>query len=268
MYTVGCVPYLNAKPLVWAFKHAGESSPVKVLFDVPSKLPKMLDDGTASAILVSSIEALRMPGARITDGVSISSYADVMSVRIFSKVEPQEIKSLALDQSSMTSNALAQIVLAENYDVHPEVEPMPPSLPEMLKKHDAGLLIGDNGMRQPTGEYHIIDLGAEWRALTGLPFVWAVWLGRGGMTGALSGHLFAAMQEGLVRMSEIVPEAAEETSFPLEIAEHYLTNVMDFELGDDHLSGLEAFRQLLMKHKILKASQLPEVITAEWSARS
>lgn len=268
MITVGCVPYLNAKPLVWSFKQAGERSPVKVLFDVPSALPKMLDRGEAAAILVSSIESLRMPGARIADGVSISSYSDVMSVRLFSKVEPKEIKRLALDRSSMTSNALAQIILAENYGVKPECQPMPPDLAVMLQDHDAGILIGDNGMRQSAGDYHVLDLGAEWRALTGLPFVWAVWLGREGMTSELSGYLFEAMQEGLIHIKEVVPEAADETGFPLEIAEHYLTNVMDFELGEDHLSGLDAYRQLLLKHGLLETAVLPEVVSAEWSARA
>lgn len=267
MTTVGCVPYLNAKPLVWSLERAGEASPVRVLYDVPSALPQMLGSGQAAAILVSSIEALRMPGARIADGVSISSYADVMSVRLFSKVEPKEIKRLALDQSSMTSNALAQIVLAESFGIRPECQPMPPDLSQMLEECDAGILIGDNGMRQSPGDFHVLDLGAEWRALTGLPFVWAVWLGREGMTPELSGHLFEAMQEGLIHIREVVPQAAEETGFALEIAEHYLTSVMDFELGDDHLSGLQAFRDLLLKHKILETAEMPEVVSADWSAQ-
>ena len=58
-YTVGSVPYLNAKPLVRMFEELGDDSPVKVIYDVPSRLPKLLEEGTVQAIMVSSIEALK-----------------------------------------------------------------------------------------------------------------------------------------------------------------------------------------------------------------
>src|SRR5471032_1724555 len=104
-YTVGSVPYLNAKPLVRAFEVWGEESPVNVIYEVPSKLPALLAAGEVQAIMVSSIEAFRHPGSRIAEGVCIGSQREVMSVRLFSKVPPRMIETLALDQSSMTSNA-------------------------------------------------------------------------------------------------------------------------------------------------------------------
>jgi predicted solute-binding protein len=61
-YVVGCVPYVNAKPLVTFFERLGDQSPVRVLYDVPSRLPALLDSGAAQAALVSSFEALRTPG--------------------------------------------------------------------------------------------------------------------------------------------------------------------------------------------------------------
>jgi len=131
-YTVGSVPYLNAKPLVRMFEEMGEDSPVNVIYDVPSKLPQLLANGTVQAIMVSSIEALRNPGKRIAQGICIGTQKEVLSVRIFSKVPPKKIESLALDQSSMTSNALARIILKERYGAAPEVYPLAPSLSEML----------------------------------------------------------------------------------------------------------------------------------------
>ena len=146
-YRVGSVPYLNAKPLVRQFEDLGASSPVSVVYDVPSQLPALLEAGEVQAILVSSIEALRHPDLHFADGVSICSQREVFSVRLFSKVPFGEIRRLALDASSMTSNALAQILLDQRFGVRPATTTLPPDLDLMLAECDAGILIGDNGMR-------------------------------------------------------------------------------------------------------------------------
>src|SRR3954462_12551367 len=109
-YRVGCVPYLNAKPLVRLFEDMRGRLPVEVVYDVPSRLPDMLADGEVQGIMVSCIEALRVPGKRAVDGVSISTQKEVLSVRLFSKVPPRMVRTVAFDESSMTSNALARVI--------------------------------------------------------------------------------------------------------------------------------------------------------------
>jgi chorismate dehydratase len=174
MLKLGCVPYLNAKPLIWSL----ESRPhTEILLDVPSKLPQLLKDKKVEAILVSSIEALRTPNVTVADGVAISSFGPVKSVRLFNKVPFHEIKKLALDASSMTSNALAQIILAESHGIQPLAAAQLPDIESMLAEADACILIGDNGLKDIQGNLQTLDLGAAWTDLTGLPFVWAVWTG-------------------------------------------------------------------------------------------
>ena len=131
--TIGSVPFLNAKPLIKAFQHLGDESPVAVLCEVPSKLPAMLDEGRASAVMASSFDALRTPGRRVAAGVSISSRGPAESVRLFSKVEPARIQTLALDSSSLTSNNLARVVLAERYGAKPAAVILPPDRDAMLR---------------------------------------------------------------------------------------------------------------------------------------
>jgi chorismate dehydratase len=136
-FKVGSVPYLNAKPLVRAFEVWGAESPVDVVYDVPSRLPELLASGEVQAIMVSSIESICHPGKRVAGGVCVGTQKEVLSVRVFSKVPPRKIQTLALDQSSMTSNALAQIILLQTYGAIPAVEPQPPNLNKMLATHDA-----------------------------------------------------------------------------------------------------------------------------------
>jgi chorismate dehydratase len=192
MYVLGSVPYLNARPLIRRFEVEDRGALLR--FDAPSRLPAMLDSGQADAVLVSSIEALRTPGRRMASGVCIGSDGPVRSVRLFSRVPLGDIRALALDASSLTSNRLALVLLAELYGARPRAALHSPGLREMLSKADACVLIGDQGMRADGSGLFVLDLGEAWTRLTGLPFVWAAWIGGARLTPVLAGELRAAAE--------------------------------------------------------------------------
>jgi chorismate dehydratase len=264
-YRVGCVPYLNAKPLVRMFEEMKGRVPVEVTYDVPSRLPEKLASGEVQAIMVSSIEALRIPGKRIADGVSISTQKEVLSVRLFSKVPPKSIQTIAFDESSMTSNSLAQVILREAYRCDPLGEARPPSLSKMLEEFDACVLIGDNGMRANGEGLHVLDLGSEWRRLTRLPFVWALWLGDQGLTPELSMWLNAAAVYGMAHIERIVPSAAEETGFSISQCDNYLRRIMDYAFDEPHRQGLTEFGVHLRKLSLVTPIHFPAVVGSDFA---
>ena len=60
---------------------------------------------------------------------------------------------------------------------------MPPDLSTMLRETDAAVVIGDVALRAtlfdaPRLGLHVLDLGAAWKELTGLPMVFALWAAR------------------------------------------------------------------------------------------
>jgi chorismate dehydratase len=256
-HTVGCVPYLNARPLARLFADTGE---VEVIYDVPSKLPKLLDSGVAEAVLASAFDALKTPGRTYAEGVSIGSNGAVESVKLFSKVPFGQIDSLALDASSLTSNALARALLAESYAISPRCEPALPDLNEMLKAHDAAILIGDKGMAASGEGLQVMDLGEAWTQLTGLPFVWAVWIGDENLSPELVTLLNQAARWGEGQTEMLASEAHAETGLPYEACVHYLRNVMDYRLTEAHLHGLRTYRDLLLKHALLSEEIFPTPI--------
>jgi chorismate dehydratase len=262
VYTVGSVPYLNAKPLVKPLLWAGEASPVSVSFAVPSQLPVLLANGEVQAILVSSIAALAEPNSTVAAGLSISTQREVLSVRLFSKVPFDQIQTLAEDQSSMTSNALAKILLAELYGVHPFSRPMPPDASLMLESCDACILIGDHGMRFDGGRNYVLDLGQAWDRLTELPFVWAVWKGGEGLKPELVSHLQHALAQSQAAIDRVITESSMETGFSEDQCRHYLTEIMDYRLADRHLEGLACFGQLLQSHRLLDEAYGPRIVEA------
>jgi chorismate dehydratase len=87
----------------------------------------------------------------------------------------EKIRTVALDSSSMTSVALTKVIFAKWMGGVRAYTAMPPKLDEMLRDHDAGLLIGDPALQVDRSRYRTYDLAEEWIRLTGKPFVFAFW---------------------------------------------------------------------------------------------
>jgi chorismate dehydratase len=262
-FRVASVPYVNAIPLVARLEETGQ---VEVLYDVPANLPALLEAGEVDAILVSSIDALRVPGRRMASGVCIGSCGSVKSVRLFSKVPPAEIQTLALDQSSMTSNRLAQIILAERYGATPATSTCPPDLLPMLEEHDACVLIGDIGMTASGEGLHVLDLGEEWTSLTGKPFVWAGWIGTERLTPELSVMLGrAAAHYGVgkgcqFRDDAIIKIAQARSDWTEEALRDYFFEVMVYQMGDSEIEGLREFKTRLLSNGFDECQHFPQII--------
>lgn len=263
-FTVGSVPYVNAVPLT----HHLEDLGVNVIFDVPSRLPALLQSGQAQAVLVSSVDALRVPNRRMAAGVCIGSDGPVKSVRLFSKVPYSQIKTLAWDASSMTSNRLAEVVLAEVYGTRPRTTVQSPSLDAMLESGDACILIGDIGMMAEPGNLQVLDLGEAWTAMTGLPFVWAGWIGGDDLTADLV-HLLqdASRRSELGRGTLPSPDGnaiiqmvdATAGWRPGDVEDYY-RNVMVYEMDERMVSGLREFRRLLLVNGFDDCTEFPELV--------
>lgn len=242
---LGAVPFLNGRPLV-RYLDPAEPPPVKLTHEVPSLLTQMMEQARLDAALLPSIEYFRHIDYRIVPGVSISADGMVESVRIFSKKPIEKIRSLALDESSRTSVALAKILLKRKLGALPSLTTCAADAVLSDIDADAMLLIGDPAMtfrsEVPT---FVFDLGEEWKKLTGLPFVYAMWVARADVdVDALQPKLLKARDEGLTRVREIAAEAAGDTGLSEETCLNYLQHIMRYELGEREVEALRTFRKL------------------------
>ena len=260
---IGSVPYLNEKPLTRWYSHTddGRASGIEVVYAVPSELARRLASGEIAAALVSSFEYFRTPGYVIAPGVSISGQGDIESVRAFARVPWRKIESLALDTSSLTSVALLKILLAEHLDSYPAFLQAAPDKDAMLAQADACLLIGDKGWLADASGLNVLDLGHAWRRLTGLPFVYAVWLGRAeNLTPHLVESLAAAKAWGLTQLDAIAKEESERIGATVRQCRHYLSEVMDYDLGEEHRQALETFGVKAWANRLLPSPPGPVVV--------
>ena len=260
-FRVGCVPYLNARPLVDYLEHPALEHKVKVIYETPARLAAGLRLGELDVAMVSSYEAFVRPDLEFAPDASISTRGRVTSVRMFSKVPFEDIETLALDQGSLTSNHLVQVLLSEQYGCWPILSSEPPNQAEMLRNNDACLLIGDPGMSAPSTGLNVMDLGEAWNELTGLPFVWAGWIGAREIDPELCHLLAEAKEWGLKILESLAAKHAQKMGFEVATCISYLTAIMNYDLTQEHVEGLELFQALCIKHGLLE-NQYPIRVAA------
>ena len=241
---VGAVSYLNAKPL---YHRLCEFAPdVRLSMDVPSRLAEQLADGSLDVALIPSVEYLRgvEKGYEIVPDFAIAARGPVRSVKLFSRVPWHGIRRLALDAGSRTSQALARIWLDERHEVRPEiVEELPLGVSALESTADAVLVIGDRAMKVPHDPFReVVDLAEAWVELTGLPFVFALWVARGGVDlGGLPSALERSRSEGLAHADELAATHGPRLGLDVTTCYDYLTKVLSYDLGEPEIAGLRTF---------------------------
>jgi chorismate dehydratase len=253
---VGIVNYLNAWPLAWSFLRGETPAALQASYLPPAQVADALAAGELEVGLIPSAELQRIPGLRVVPGLCIASQHEVRSVLLVSRVPPAAIRRVALDESSRTSAVLVRLLLEERYGVRPEAATLRPDLDAMLAEADAALLIGDPALRVRRDRFHVVDLAAEWRALTGLPFVFAVWavvadVEEGRLAGWLSDSLASAQRE----LPALVERAARELGLPAGEVETYLTRHLSYRLGAPEEASLAEFFRRAHHHGLLPEPQ-------------
>jgi chorismate dehydratase len=247
---IACVQYLNTVPLIDGLDRL---EGMELIRAVPSRIAALVEGGAAEIGLVSLIDAARAArvGTRLVllPAGMIGCDGPTLTVRLFSKVPIERIAAVHADTDSHTSVALCRIVLDRLHGLSPEMIPFDAgsgggeTLPKTM------LLIGDKVVsRAPSaGEYpHQLDLGQAWHDLTGLPFVYAVWMCRAGEEGSTRVRTAAAVLDRQVRHNQtrlgwIVSRRAAEHGWPAELAAEYLGSLMRYRVGERERAAAERF---------------------------
>ncbi len=239
---IGAVGYLNARPLTWALDRSPEHWHVR--YDLPAVCAALLHRGETDLGLIPSIEYLQSPEYRFVPGVGIGSRGPIASVALYTRVPVGEIRTLALDTSSRTSVSLIKVLCHHRFRISPQFVPHGPDLAGMTREHDAGLLIGDPAFDADHAALGLtkVDLGAEWTAMTGLPFIYAAWTGRPGViTAADVRTLQDAQAEGVTSRLAIAEEYGRGDAGRAARAAVYLRDNVKYGLGEDEAAGLQTF---------------------------
>ncbi len=241
---IGSVSFLNAKPLIYGLERYPD---IRLALEVPSGLLEGMRRAEYDVALLPVIDYQRMEGLRLLSSGGIGCDGETLTVRIYSRVPFPAVGRMACDTDSHTSVALARVVLAERYGTSPEFVDLTGDGAEDV---DAMLLIGDKVItREHRGFERQIDLGAEWKALTGLPFLFAAWMARADADiGDLPMRLDESRRRGLLHIEEIVRDCGVSCGWPADLARDYLTRHLQFDVGPKQIEAVRLFHRLALKH--------------------
>ena len=255
MIRVSIVDYVNAWPLTWGFLK-GVVGGVEVYTDVPAACAARLARGEVDGGLVPSVEAARLPGVRIVRGVGIASKDRVRSVLLASRhpLGSRPIRSVALDLSSRSSAAMVRILFRDLLGQDPEFHEAAPDLAEMLRHHEAALLIGDPALKSDLRGLHVLDLAEGWRRLTGLPFVFAVWAVRP----PVAPEPFLWSRDWAQRhIDDVIAAAVLRTGLSRDALTDYLEGDLHHDLDEDDEKGLAEFYRRAHRHGLIPSPDVP-----------
>jgi chorismate dehydratase len=249
---IGAVSYLNSRPLIEGLE--GLLPSANLVLDYPSRLADALSNGQLDVALIPSIEYFRRPGYEVISDACVAARGEVLSVKLYCRVHPGQIRTLALDEGSRTSAALTKVILAERYGVIPKTEPLRMESTTTDSGADAVLLIGDRAMHSPEESFvEVIDLGQFWYDWTGLPFVFAMWVARREVnTEGVDEALSHARDLGIANVADIAREEAPRLGISETLAHTYLTRNLHYHLTSAERSGLKLFSELAAQHNLVK----------------
>ena len=244
---VSAISFLNTVPLMWEFEHGKAGSQFEINYTVPSECAAQLREVTADIGIIPAAAYATIPDLAIIPGIAIAARRPVRSILLVSKVALENVRTIALDTSSLTSVALTKVLFDRWLGGHMNYTSMAPDVNRMLAENDACMVIGDTALRVNRYEYLTYDLAEEWIRFTGKPFVFAFWAVRRAALEHAPQDLAAIFQSSRdhgakpENIAEIAREWAPRVGLSEDEVRSYLTENIHFQLDSGCIEGLQLF---------------------------
>ena len=238
---VGTVSYLNAKPLIYGFENGMMADQIDLIADYPSSIASQLLEKKIDIGLVPVAIIPQMKEYHIIGNYCIGAVGEVASVCLFSDAPVHEIETIILDYQSRTSVALLKLLLKDHWKINPAFIEGVPGYEKEISRTTAGLVIGDRAMLQRKNSPYVYDLSDAWMEMTGLPFVFAVWLSNKPLSDDFIAEFDKANQLGFENLDEIITKFSD-SGYDLH---EYYTKYISYRLDEDKKKGLNQFLKLI-----------------------
>ncbi len=294
---VSIVEFLNTAPLAWGLTEGPLEGRYDLSFAVPSQCAEDLRAGRVDIGVIPVIEYQRTDNLVILPDMAVAAKREVRSILVVAKRPVERVRRFALDRNSRSSSALVRLLCRGLWKIEPEFIEMEPDPGAMLREADAALLIGDPALRvrlkvdalagksaghesccgggedeQPVpgvDTLFVYDVAQQWREMTGLPSVLAVWAGpRDAVTPGVVADFRASKEYGLARIGEIAEAAALKLELPPRALEIYLRENIDYSLDAENIAGLEHYFQECAKAGLIPRAKPVEFAAAAAGARA
>jgi len=238
---IAAVNYLNTLPFIYGIEQAAPGLRAALRVVVPAACADYIIRGEADISLVPTAEIPKIPGGKIITDFCLSADGEVSTVALLSNTRLPQIHTVYLDSHSRTSVQLARILAREYWNISPrwvdsEV------LSKSLEPGEAIVAIGDKVFDLEKTVQYKTDLGADWKAHTGLPFVFAAWVAKTPAGREAADELNAALHFGTTHVGDSIAGTwNREKDYDYDTAYEYLTRNIQFDLNGSKHKAMKLF---------------------------
>ena len=237
---------MNTRPLVYGLKLPPIDDEIELVEENPARLAELLMSKEIDVGLIPVAVIPQLDKYFIAGDYCIATETEVASVCLFSEVPLNKIKRVYLDYQSRSSVALLKWLMKEYWGIHPEIlEATDDGYRKEIKGATAGLVIGDRAFEQRKISTFIYDLASEWKAVTGLPFVFAAWISNNPLSAGFIQKFNDANSIGMDHIDEIVSAQ----KFELFDLKKYYTLHLSYKLDERKRKGMELFLKVIEENK-------------------
>ncbi|MDR2938657.1 MAG: menaquinone biosynthesis protein [Prevotellaceae bacterium] len=247
--TISAVSYLNAAPLVYGIQQTLVSEEIKLSLDIPALCAQKLLTGEADIALTPVAAIPQGNDYKIITDFCIGAVGKVATVCLFANNPVESLHTIYLDAHSRTSVMLIRLLARDFWHIKPNFKQITNYAEvEYLKEGVGCVLIGDKTFGLAQKFTHIYDLAEAWISHTGLPFVFAAWVARAGVSGEIIERLNQSLQFGIQHIDKVIVEQT--TKYRDVDVAHYLKHNISYPLNDSKREGLRLFLEKINKEKM------------------
>ena len=249
---VSAVKYINSYPFMIGLRDGEVASMIDLEVCHPSECADRLLSGETDLGLIPVAMIAVMKEYHIVSDYCLSTNGEVRTVLLVSNTPFDQVTRIFLDYRSRSSVTLCRLLAAKAWHREFEWLPAPPEYDVMAMRHgEAAVMIGDRCFEYSRFFDLRLDLGLEWKKLTGLPFVFACWISSRQLPEEFTALFNKALGEGLDRRNEAVALLGEGSAATPEEIIYYLNNNIDFRLDDLKREALARFINYIQELKLI-----------------
>lgn len=244
---ISIVNYTNTLPFKWALKHSPLLEKIDLQEDIPSICAQKLKYKQVDLALVPVALLAELDNYEIETDYCIGADGKVDSVKLYSQVPLEDIKTVTLDYQSKSSITLTKVLLKFFWKLPVAYVDAKPGFEEQIKDTNAAVIIGDRtfGLK---GKYtYEFDLAEEWKKFTGLPFVFAAWVSTEKLPPVFIQEFNAVLKQGVDNITKAVDEDYTVKNLSKEDTIEYLTERIDYKLDAGKRKALKLFLDYIEK---------------------
>lgn len=238
---ISIVNYTNTLPFKWALRRSSLLHEVDLQEDIPSICAQKLKYGQVDLALVPVALLAELDHYFIESDFCIGADGRVDSVKLYSAVPLEEIKTVTLDYQSKSSIALTRVLFKFFWKLGVVYNAAKPGFEHNIAGSNAAVVIGDRTFGMNGKFAFEYDLAEEWKKFTQLPFVFAAWVSTHKIPEQFMKPFNAVLKQGVDNIEQAIRDDYSNKDLSPEKTLEYLTSRISYLLDNDKKEALGLF---------------------------